>query len=154
MAAVIVDVADAITTDLNIDPATNFGLAFVAERSDGEFDRLLKDIDLLHVDVVPAGHPSFLLSNIGGAIDHQAAVQVILRKRLVVGTNERFLRSDVNALRLALQKIAVFFVRRELTTLTTATWISTEIEVDCNRSDARENHQYTGIVRIVYEVIA
>lgn len=163
MAADIVDIADAIVTDLNDDPATNFGISFTAVRSEAEWDDALESEGDPQVDVVPAGHPRFSLAERPAdpadpadvRVDHQVEIQVILRQRFRKGSDKKLPQSSIDTLRLATQKIAKRYLGWSPTS--TATWVPTAgdkpIEADGVRAHFRQHHQYTGIVKLTYEVV-
>ena len=157
MEAFIEDLVDAVVFELNDDPLTNFGMSFEAEPSNGEDELLLKDIGSLVIHVVPAGHPLFILADRGSNIDHQATVQIVIRKRMKVGSDKKLPRAEVRELRLLTQKIAALFVELELSTLTNATWLVDEnrqpIETDGFNEHMRQS-QYTGVVRMTYQLVA
>jgi len=157
MGSVLADVSDAVTTDLNLDPATNFGVTFTAVRSYGEWDEKLKEgLDDLQCDVVPVRYDEENLRRSGGynTTQHHVSCHIALRKRLVRATGtELFTLSDIDDLTEALEKIARFFTVRELSTLDTAAFIESRIVTPYVRRHLREMDQYTGIVLITYEIV-
>lgn len=157
MTAVIISLAEAIVTELNSDPVTNFGLSFKAERSYADWKDELKDLDVLKVDVIPITYPQFELGT-HDAIDHQATCQIVMRKRLIPATDRnsdtgRVINAVVDKYVEAMQKVAAYFVKLELSDYIAATWVKCGFPMCYDRQHLRDNSQYTGIVEVTYEVL-
>lgn len=156
MSEPLIDVAEAVVVDLNLAPLSNFGFAFTALLSYAEWDLELTD-NTLHVDVVPVGYMTSELADRSGQVEHAVAVHIAVRKRLKRATlTKRFVPADVKALITATRKINDFFVLRELTTMASAIWVQvpgeSPIESAYDRDHLRLNSQFTGIVKVAYEV--
>lgn len=152
--AVMVDVADAVLTDINADPEGNFGEFFVARRSYGEWDDQLEEIDQLFVDVVPAKHPLSEAADRSGAVLHHVDVQIVVRRRLRrTAETKRFRLSEVDGLLQLNENIFNYFIQHPLSDLATATWRESKLVTDYVRRHLRDFSQYTGISQVTYEVI-
>jgi hypothetical protein len=87
-------------------------------------------------------------------VRHTCAFQVIVRKRLTdraSGTG-KLTFSTVQALTECVEKIAMYFMGRELSTLAEASWVESKIEMTRYPKTLRELSQFTGIARITYEL--
>lgn len=155
MAAVLLEIADAIVTALN--SATTLSQSFVAERSYAEWGEELKDIDSLRVDVVPLQTgPDAELSD-RGTVEYKCEIDIGVRKRFAVpeqetGTGLIYLH-EMDALVLLVQEIAEFFMIDRLTDTNTAIWESTEIKLSWSRRYLREMRQFFGFVRLTFKVV-
>lgn len=157
MGAAVADIADAIVTELNADPHTNFGVTFDASRSFAEWDESLEDLDTLHVDVVPSKWETLLLDRGDGTgattnIRHSVTMQIVVRKRFSRQSNERFRLGDIDAMLLLLQRINDFFVQNEPVGVSNANWSQSRIAAGYTRDHLRNNGQYTGVVEITCDV--
>ncbi len=160
MASAMIEVAKAIVTELNADPVTNFGHSFTAERSYGEWNRKLEDVGALKVDVVDAGYVSSEVWDRGDGVTpnmrHVVAVQIAIRQRFSP-TSQKMLVADIDPLKTLCEEIHDFFVFNELTGFTQATWVPTAgdkpIEVSGAVEDMKEHHQFSGVVRLHFEVV-
>lgn len=165
MTAVIDLISAAIAYELDADPTTNFGYDFTTIESGGDWDLELEDAgppenpNVLQVDLVAVSDKLTIASTkaADGTKDvrHECAFQVVVRRRLTEREEDsgRVLFSVVQGLTELVEKIAMFFLTYELTTLTNATWIASEVESIRYPATMRENSQFTGIARITYELI-
>ncbi len=164
MTAVIDQISAAIAVDLDADPVTNFGFAFTTDQNGGDWDLPLTDQgapgseQLLTVDLVAVEDDMDIASLIAadGTKDilHKCTFQVIVRKRLTerIEDTGKLLFSAVQALTACVEKIATYFVGRELSTLAAASWAGSKVESIRYPATLRENSQFTGIARITYEM--
>ena len=97
------DVADGVVSALNADPLANFGVTFTAKRTWVAKTWLLKQLDVLRVDVVATAIPEVEQVTRGGDVMYFVAVQVGLRKTFerdedgrLCGDLEQRLRPDPN----------------------------------------------------------
>ena len=170
MTAALDRISAAIATDLDADPSTNFGYDFVTVESGGDWDLELEDDgppgnpNRLHVDLVGVydrmelhSHPS---DDGTKDVRHVCTFQVIVRRRLAakdrIESSGRILFAVVQGLTECVEKIAMYFMCRTLSTLAEATWIHEDgdgIELIRYPKDLRENSQFTGIARISYELV-
>lgn len=77
MTAKLIQLADAVVEALN---DHDFGVDFTAERSYADWDLSLSDSGVVHVDVVPVGHPTSELDT-RSSVGYQLTVDVGIRKR-------------------------------------------------------------------------
>ena len=150
MAAVLVDVADAITTALN---GGSFSESFTAVRSYAEWDEALTDVDTLRVDVVPVNYTerSQLVSR--NAYEYQVETDIGVRKRFAVAdqdaTTGRIDTAEIDALVLLVEEINEFFIHDALGSTGTV-WDAVEIRAAYVREHLRNMRQFTGIVRVTH----
>lgn len=164
MASVQELICDAIAAELNVQPLTDYGVDFTAERNYAEWTLPLspEDGDELRVDVVPESYPVFELATRGngistGQIRRHVKARVVMRQRLVPREADsdgagRY-NTDVDLLANALEAMAEDLTEAELTTLDTATWIDTDIVNIAVGSHLTEHQQYTGIFDLVFELV-
>jgi hypothetical protein len=150
----LVDVPHAICEELN---AATFGLAFEAKRSYADWSIELKDLDTLHVDVVP-------VPLIGGELESRSSADIELQ--FDIGIRKRFTGVDQQASsgRIQLdqidelialeQEIWIWLISRNYRVKgnTTAHWQESRILSAFSRKDLRTNRQFTGIVRSTYKI--
>ena len=158
MSDVLIDVADALTAELN---AHTFTPAFTAERTYADWELPLAEgtPDTLRGDVVPASDPSFELDGRGFVVYTVPAV-IIIRKKFpaasiqqVTGFNAtRVKLAEVDALVGLVEDLSEWLAERPLAAFTEASWIETKIQAAIIHAHLRTNHQYTGIIRTTYEV--
>ncbi len=149
MPAAIVRLAEAILAELNADPLNNFGLEFEAERTNGEFEYALEDKQI-RVDVVPAGHPVGERGDRAGNVGHQMDVQIVLRRGF--RANAKIPNTEVDPLRLVVQKIHRHFVGHVFDAWEEAIPVASVIETDGHADTLRVEHTYMAVVRVTYEV--
>ena len=164
MTAILDQISAAIKVDLDANPATNFGYAFVTEESGADWDRELEDEgppgseQLLKVDLVGVEDELELGSVVApdGTKDvvHTCVFQVVVRKRLTerISTDGKLKFSVVQGLTECVEKIAIYFMGRALSTLDTACWNESKLELPRLPQDLRELSQFTGIARITYQL--
>ena len=164
MTAALDRISAALKVDLDADPLTNFGYTFTTEESGGDFDLELEDTgppsnpQVLTVDLVNAGDEMELASTVAADgtkdVKHTCAFQVIIRKRLTerVESTGKLKFSVIQGLTECTEKIAMYFMGRELSTLAEASWKESKVEMARYPRDLRENGQFTGIARITYEL--
>lgn len=151
----LVDVADAITGAMN--EYELWSLDFDAERSYADWAMELKDLDTLHVDVVPS--PS-----IDGEIEDRrhakltVGFDVGIRKRFGTddqdGDTGRIERESIDELVNLVQEIWLWLIMQNyrVTDAGTAVWKESRIVSGFSRRDLRKNRQFSGIIRTSYEV--
>ena len=159
MAAVIVDLADAIATELTAASLATFGVTFTAESSYADWHDELEDMDTLHVDVVPVRHEDSELAD-RGRTKYGMTVDVGFRKRFGTSSQSsstgRITKADIDALVLMVEKAHEWFVDnggRKLSTMPNAVWESTDIRATYIRKILRDKRMYVGVVRVKYEVV-
>lgn len=143
--AVIMDIADAVVTELNGAPEGTFREAFTAQRLyQPVFD--LAEMKTLHVTVVP------------NAVDLQAAgrdlmqedhaIDVAIQKKLDSGDN-----AEIDALMDLVQDVADFFKLRRLTAYPAAVWSKTENKPVFYPNHIEQMRQFTSVLTITFRVI-
>ena len=170
MTAALGRISAAIATDLDADPLANFGYSFETIESGGDWDLELEDDgprdnpNRLHVDLVGVRDMMTLASTVAADgtknIRHACTFQIIVRRRLAakdrVESSGRISFPVVQGLTECVEKIAMYFVGRELSTLADANWTSEDgdgIESIRYPATLRENSQFTGIGRVSYELV-
>ena len=149
----LVDVPNAICEELN---AAAFGLAFEAKRSYADWSIELKELDTLHVDVVP-------VPAIGGELESRSSADIELQ--FDIGIRKRFtgvdqqassgwIRYQIDELIALEQEIWIWLISRNYRVKgnTTAYWQESRILSAFSRKDLRTNRQFTGIVRSTYKI--
>ncbi len=151
MAAVLVDAAEAVKTGLN---SASLSQSFRAERSYADWDMELEDIDTLRVDVVPVAHEDSDLAD-RGHIAYECAIDVGIRKRFSQddqAMSGRVATDEVDALVLLVEDVVELFAGKVLTDFTSGIWHEAEVRASFNRAHLRELRQFTGIVRLPFDV--
>ena len=155
MASILATVADAVAAELNLDPLTNFGRMFCAERSYAHWDMQLEDADTLHVDVVPVGIRRSELED-RGHLNRTCDFDVGVRQRFGGRDHEgRFQNTDIDGLVELMEGVLDFLASnngRRLSTYTDASWIEEDARVTYFPEHLRTLSQFTGILRVSYEV--
>lgn len=159
MAAVLVDLADAIATELSAASLTTFGVTFTAESSYADWHDELTDLDTLHVDVVPVRHEDSELAD-RGSTKYGLTVDVGFRKRFGTSSQSsstgRITKADIDALVLMVEKAHEWFLGdggRQLASLPVAVWESSDIRASYVRKMLRDKRLFVGVVRVKYEVV-
>lgn len=152
MAGVLEQVAQGITDALN--GATTLSREFTAEHSFADWQDLLKDVDRLHVDVVPffRGVTELFAQK---EIQYVVPVDVAVRQRFASDQDRgdgRIPIAKVYELIELVEEIGEFFHVKRLANFDAAVWDETEVRVWYSRRDLRELRQYTGIVRVTHLV--
>lgn len=156
MTAIIIDVADAIAAELN---DHDFGHDYTAERSYGDWDMELSDLEHVHVDVVPA--EAKIEQDDRGETLHTVSIDVGIRKRFGPTTHMsdtgRVDKAEVNALVSLLQTFAEYLspvgaLAGRLPDVPEAAWDSVQVRALFIKDHLRELRQYTGIIRVTYQV--
>lgn len=160
MMAVLSDIADAITTELN---GHTWSQAFTAERSYADWNEKLVDAEVLHVDVVPWRTADDELDD-RGEITYRCDIDVLIRKRFGLTDQQidgRIANEDVDDLLGLHQEIREFWLPshdnvnqtgRRLTDVPNASWVATRSMADYVRPHFKQHRQYTGWLRITFEL--
>lgn len=151
MAAVDIDIADAVTTALN---AATLSKSFTAIRSYAEWEEALEDLDALHVDVVPLQTgPAFELDDRGSA-EYTCEIDVGVRYRFGSESQEsatgRVDVDEIDALKQLVQEIAEYFTPDRFDDATAGLWQATEIKLGWSRKHLRQMRQFFGFVRLTF----
>ena len=152
MASVLVQIADAIITELQ---AGTFTRDINPIRSYAEWSMELEDADTLHVDVVPVTMATELGDR--NSLQYLCEVDVGIRQRFSqAGTDERdgrILNTAIDPLVELAEQIGELLsdpAERRLTDYTTATWEATNVLAPYYRDHLREMRQFTSVVRLTY----
>ena len=152
MSAVLVDVATAITAEL---AAASLGQTFVPARSYADWDEQLEDAGTLHVDVVPVNYDESALDS-RESIGYVVSCDVGIRKRFGTDDQEvstgRIELAEIDDLVLLVEAIHEFFIERRLAGYESAVWRETKIRSAYIRKHLREYRQFTGMIRVSYDV--
>lgn len=159
MSAIEIDIAEAIKDELN---GEAFSQRFEAERNYADASKLLTDMDTLHVDVVPWRAESTLADR--GELEYTVETDVVIRKRFGVteqspSTGEIPV-ATIDELMGLRQEISEFFTPsavtgqtgRELTAVPNASWQETKVMASYVRPHLKQNRQFTGWIRLTYQV--
>ena len=139
--SVIVDVAEAVKTELN---EHEFSQAFTAERHYRPvFD--LKDMKDLHVTVVPKG---VTLSTAGrDRAQHDVQVDIAVQRK-VTGSND-----EADSLMALVDEIADFFRLRRLAEFKDAVWVGTENSPVFAPEHLEQLGQFTSVLTLTFRVL-
>jgi hypothetical protein len=136
----MIQVADAIVAELN---AHAFSQTFTAARMYlPEFE--LKDLQTLHVTVVPRGvviNPAARHVN-----QHDIQIDIAVQKKTDV-------TSELDALMGLVQEITLYFQQRRLTGYAQASWLKTEILPVYDPDHLREYGQFTSVATFTYRCV-
>ena len=140
--AEIVDIADAVVTELN---AGTFSQEFTAARLyRPEFD--LKDMATLHVTVVPKGVETVTVSR--SVVQYDITVDVAVQKKLESESND-----EIDPLMNLVEEIATFFRLRRLAECPNASWLRTENEPVYSPGHLEELRQFTSVLTLTFRVV-
>lgn len=153
MAAVDIDIADAVTTALN---AASLSQTFEAVRSYAEWDEALEDFGELHVDVVPLQTGPTTELEARAEVDYTCEIDIGVRYRFGDSspdrddTTGRVDKDQIDAMKLFVQEIAEYFMTDRLADTNTAVWQETEIKLGWSRKHLRQMRQFFGFVRLTF----
>jgi hypothetical protein len=143
--SVLIDVADAVTAELN---GHVFSQEFTATRTYADWDEQLSTYEL-RSDVVPvASMPTELDTR--GSVNYLCSVDIGIRKKLEAGDSDRVDAEIVDPLVRLIEEIHEWTIGKELNY--DATWESTIFVAAYVPEHLRQNNQFTGIVRVTYSV--
>lgn len=156
MVAVLIEVADAVTSELQtaVDANEFTGLQFVPERSYADWDEELADFDELHVDVVPVNYDQTDL-DARESVGYVVSVDVVIRKKF---SQEKRLqdgkidKEEIDRLVLFVEEIHEFLCKLTLTEYDNAIWRETAIRSAYSRDHLRTMGMFLGIVRVSFDV--
>jgi len=157
MAAVIVEVANAVVSELNDKTNNTFSQTFNAKRSWADWSEKLEEEDKLSVDVVPTqrGYTETDATS-RASLEHTIQIDIGVRQRFgptkQTTDKGRIDRVQIDGMVLLLQEIAEHFMVDRLASYDSARWESTRILGTYNKKMLRELRQYFGFVRLQFEV--
>lgn len=153
MPSALVQVADAVTAAI---AGHDFGIQFECERSYPNWDLKLEDADCLRVDVVPAELVRSDIDDHKSAV-YDCAIDIGVRKRFDQNDQEpltgRIEKTEVDRLIYLVEQIHDYFCddgKRELAD--NMNWRSTVVRAAYIREHLKDWRQFTGIIRITYEI--
>lgn len=152
----LVAIAEAVTKAINEATLSQEATAILhdiqAEDSFAEWDDMLEDLNVLHVDVVPVDDETTLAGR--GNTAHRCSVDVAIRKRFDAKDQDpqtgRIKRERIKELVGLLEEIAEIFAGKRLEYYEPAAWAATRNTAMYSRKHLRENRQYTGISRLTF----
>jgi len=156
MASELVEISKAVTDDINSNVST-FSVDFEEANRfyAGSLDEELKDLEVLHVDVVPVGYATSELDDRNHWL-FRCSADIGVRKRFRYSERDqntgRILSADADCLVDLVQEIFEFFSPRTLSNYTQANWHECVIRAAYSKRDIRQHGQFTGIVRVTYDV--
>ena len=134
-----------------------FSQTFTAERSYADWELPLDDAaaDALRVDVVPVNNPETDLET-RGQVNYKAAADIVVRKKLNIPEQDpstgRIAIAQIDALVAFVLEIHQFFLAARLASYDSAVWDKTEIRAAYIAKHLRQHRQFTGIVRVTFDV--
>jgi len=151
MTALLVQLADAITEEINSD---DWGLDFEAKRSYADWDlKLDADVGLL-VDVVPARRKKLPIEN-RSLRDHELTVHVGIRRKFAPQSQDTFTgrieTAEVDALIALAEDIESHFDYQErLAGMPASALVSANLLGDYDRELLYENRQFVSVIELTY----
>jgi hypothetical protein len=155
VSSILIQVADAIAHELN---GKAFSFEFEAARAYADFDEQLLS-DMLRAEVVPVGP---LPTELDGrySVAYQCSADIVLRKRFTPDDMEQV--SGMDAARVKpcvvdpyvalVEEINEWLIAKRLTDMEDAVWRETSIVAAVVHKHLREWQQFTGILRVTYDV--
>jgi hypothetical protein len=144
LTAAIIDIADAVTAELNAAKVGTFAMAFIAARMNlPEFD--LSAMDTLHVTVVPKGVKESYASRNSAQAEYSVDV----------GVMKRFInQADQDAMLGLVEQIRTFFRMRRLAQYQPAMCVGAENDPVYDPTHLREKRQFTSVLTLTFRVVA
>ena len=140
--ALIVDIADAVVTELN---AGTFSQTLEAVRLyRPQFD--LVEMKDLHVTVAPKAVEAATVSR--SVVQYDVSVDVAVQKKLETETND-----EIDPLVNLVEEIATFFRLRRLAEYPNASWLSTTNEPVYSPGHLEELRQFTSVLTLTFRVV-
>lgn len=156
MAAVLIEVSDAVTAELQtaVDANEFAGLQFVPERSYADWEEDLADLDCLHVDVVPVNYDATALDS-RESVGYVCSVDVVIRQKF--GQTKRLQSGkidpeEIDALVLFVEKVHEYLCKLRLTDYDEAIWRETTIRSAYSREHLRTLGMFLGVIRVSFDV--
>lgn len=143
--SLVIDIADAVTAELNEAPAGTFDLAITAVRRVlPEFE--LADLAELKVSVVPKS--VVITGSTRAASQFEIAVDIGVQKKL-----GKDLDAEVAALSTLMDQIADYLRRRSLTAASFAAWVSIANEPVYAPEHLAEQRVFTSVLTVTYRAM-
>lgn len=156
MAAVLIEVADALTAELRsaVEDGEFAGLHFDPERSYADWDEELADLDCLHVDIVPATYDETDLDT-RGSVGYVVSVDVVIRKKFSQEKRQQNGKIDpeeIDRLVLFVEEIHEYLCKIRLTGYEDASWKEAMIRSAYSREHLRTMGMFLGVIRVSFDV--
>ena len=146
--SVIVDIAEAVKTELNAAADGTFGADFTAERGYvPQFE--LKELEDLKVIVVPRAREDAAEGRNVAREDVRIDIGVLKK---LSGTEAEMIAA-ADTLTTVVEQIIEFFRHRRLTEYAAAAWIATANDPIYSPEHWREQRQFTSVVTLTYRVL-
>ncbi len=146
--SIVVDIADAVTAELNAAPAGTFDPAFSAERRVLPVFELA-DLAELRVTVVPKGVQ--ITGSTRSASQYDISVDIGVQRKLPPG--DKNLDAEVTTLGTLVDEIADHLRQRPLSTAPYATWVSTANEPVYAPEHLLEHRVFTSVLTVTYRAL-
>lgn len=152
--AILVLAANAVDSLLKQSPTRPWVEDFTPVKSWADWDDALTDENVLHVDIVPVGHPTTELDS-RTQIRRETEVDIGVRKRFgpdVQDATGRVVFGEVADLVLLVEQIEEHLCTQRLASNEPdIAWESSDVRASFIRKHLRENRQFTGIVRVTFD---
>lgn len=146
--SIVVDIADAVTAELNAAPAGTFEPAFTAERRVLPVFELA-DLAELRVTVVPKGVQ--ITGSTRSASQYDISVDIGVQRKLAAGDKD--LDAEVATLGSLVDEIADYLRQRPLSAAPFATWVSIANEPVYAPEHLLEQRVFTSVLTVTYRAL-
>jgi len=143
--SLVIDIADAVTAELNSAPPGTFSQAFTAERSVLPVFEL-SDLASLKVTVVPRSVQ--ITGSTRSASQYEIDIDIGVQKRVGKTVDD-----DVETLSTLVDEIADYLRRRPLQQIPGAVWVSIGNEPVYAREHLAEQRVFTSVLTVTYRAI-
>ncbi|MBI1373351.1 MAG: hypothetical protein GC159_11525 [Phycisphaera sp.] len=143
--SLVIDIADAVATELNNAAPGTFSQAFTAERQVLPIFELA-DLAELKVTVVPRSVQ--ITGSTRAASQYEIAIDVGVQKRIGKQVDD-----DVETLSTLVDEIGDYLRRRQLSQATYAAWVSIDNEPVYAREHLAEQRVFTSVLTVTYRAL-
>lgn len=152
----LVNIAEAVTKAINEATLSQEATAILhdidSQDSFADWDIVLEDLDVLHIDVVPTADETALAGR--GNTRHRCSVDVGVRKKFDAKDQDpqtgRIKRERIKELISLYEEIVEIFTGKRMEYYEPAHWVATLNRNPYSRQHLRENRQYTGIATLTF----
>lgn len=154
--AQLVAIAKAVTISINeatlTEDAELVRYGITAKRSYAAWDDILKDLSVLHIDVVPADKETTLAAR--GNTAHQCGIDVAVRKKFDAcdqdpDTGDIAIERMDELVKLT-EEIGEIFIGKRLENHDNARWSAIRDTAPYSRRYLRDERQYSGVLRLTF----
>ena len=145
--SLIIEIADAVTAELNAAPPGTFTQSFTAERKVLPFYEL-QDLANLRVTVVPKAVE--ITGSTRSASQHDFAIDIGIQKKL---GSPSTLEAEVESLGNVVDQIAEYLRQRKLTAAPFAAWVSTTNDPVYAPEHLLEKRVFTSVLTVTYRAM-